>query len=317
MPFHGIVIIDKPAGITSHDVVNRVRRILKTKRVGHTGTLDPEATGVLVLCIGNGLRVAEYLSAARKSYVAEITFGIETDTQDIWGEVTAEHDASEFKEADLTGALACFRGTIYQTPPMVSARRFEGKHLYELARKGVTVEREPRAVEVIDLKLTRFVPGAVPIAGLEVTCTTGTYIRTLAYDIGSALGVGAAMSALRRTSVGCGNSAFTLENAHTLDELSELAERDPDRLADAMLPPEYALRDWPQARVGADLEMRIRNGQTLTQVEAGIADRLQTDTLVAVLSEEGELIAVAKITDDGVLQPVKVMRLDEADHPRY
>ena len=308
--FHGILVIDKPSGMTSHDVVNRARRIFKTKRVGHTGTLDPEATGVLVLCIGNGLRVAEYLSAAQKTYVAEITFGIETDTQDVWGAVTAEYHASELTEADLTGTLARFRGTIYQVPPMVSARRFEGKHLYELARKGVTVEREPRPVEILNLNLTRFFPGVRPTAALEVTCSTGTYIRTLAYDIGRTLGVGAAMSALRRTSVGSGDCAFTLENAHTLDELSELAEKYPERLAQTMLPPEFALRGWPQALIDPELEARIRNGQTLTLEEAGIVDQSPENTLVAILDREGELIAVAKVVNGNMLQPVKVMRRD-------
>jgi len=305
--FNGILIIDKTPGMTSHDVVNRIRRIFKTKRVGHTGTLDPEATGVLVLCLGNALRLAEYLSASQKLYIAEVMFGTETDTQDIWGSVTAEYDASVLTEADLIGSLARFRGTIYQVPPMVSARRFEGKHLYELARKGVTVEREARPIEIYRLEMTRFSTGERPTAELEVSCSTGTYIRTLAFDIGRALGVGAAMSALRRTCVGSGDNAFTLEQAYTFDELTKIAEAGPERLARALLPVTHAVLGWPRARIDDALEARIRHGHAITLAEAGIEGQNREDGLVALLDLQADLIAVAKLTESNTLQPVKVL----------
>jgi tRNA pseudouridine55 synthase len=307
---NGILIIDKPAGMTSHDVVNRVRKIFKTKRVGHTGTLDPEATGVMVVCVGNGLRVAEYLSAEQKQYLAEVTFGIETDTQDIWGVTGESYDASGLTEADIAKVLPQFRGTINQIPPMVSAVRVEGKHLYELAREGVTVKRMARPVTIIQLDLIRFTAGTRPIAELDVCCSTGTYIRTLAYDIGRSLGVGAAMSALRRTRVGSAECGFNLTQAHTLDQLSELAMGGSSALEEVLLPPISALNGWPRILVDETLELRIRNGQHLMLNKVEISGNERADSLVAVLDLKYELIAVAKITGCQTVQPVKVMRRD-------
>jgi tRNA pseudouridine55 synthase len=308
--FHGIVVIDKPAGMTSHDVVNKMRGIFATKRVGHTGTLDPEATGVLVLCLGNGTRLAEYLSAAQKQYTAEITFGVETDTLDIWGKVTAEPDVSSLTEADLVRALPAFRGTISQVPPMVSALRHEGKHLYELARKGVSVVREARPIEILRLELNRFTPGARPTCELEITCSTGTYIRSIAGDLGSALGVGGAMSALRRNSVGSGDKAYTLSQAHTLEELSERRREAPQTLAEAILPLASAVYDWPRVTVTEDQEHRIRNGQALATEEITLAAVPTDNGPVAVLNGAGELVAIARLADANTVQPVKVMALD-------
>ena len=188
--------------MTSHDVVGVARKLFRTKRVGHTGTLDPDATGVLVLCLGNATRLAEYLSAARKHYVADVVFGIETDSQDASGQVVAERDAAHLTQADVNAILPAFRGAIQQVPPMVSALHHEGQRLYDLARQGIMVERAARAVQIDELELTASIPGAHPTARLEITCSTGTYIRSLAADIGAAAGVGGMMQTLRRTWVG-------------------------------------------------------------------------------------------------------------------
>ena len=211
--YNGIVVVDKPMGVTSHDVVDAARRLYHTRRVGHTGTLDPDATGVLVLCLGYATRLAEYLSASRKNYIAEVKFGVESDSQDASGEIVAERDASHFSESDLRALLPRFRGTIEQVPPMVSALHHEGKRLYELAREGITVEREARPVQIDRLELLEFAAGTHSVAKIEITCSTGTYIRTLAADLGEAAGTGALMQSLRRTWVGDSERDFNLQSA--------------------------------------------------------------------------------------------------------
>ncbi len=209
----GVLVIDKPAGITSHDVVDRLRRVLGTKRIGHAGTLDPMATGVLALCIDSATRVMETLSASTKEYVAGVRFGLTTDTLDTTGLTTGEADASGLTAEQVEARLPAFRGLVLQVPPMVSARHHQGRRLYDLAREGVEVEREARPITISRLELTSFEPGPVPEAVLEIECSAGTYIRTLASDLGAAVGVGAAMSALRRTRSG----SFTLADALPLE----------------------------------------------------------------------------------------------------
>lgn len=253
----GVLVVNKPAGITSHDVVNRIRRLFATKRVGHTGTLDPLATGVLVICLGQATRVAEYLSAERKEYRATAVFGISTDTEDATGVEYARVDASHISRQDVDQVLPQFRGDILQTPPMVSAIHYQGKRLYELARAGVEVERDARAIHIYKLALTDFRPGALPEADFLVECSTGTYIRTLCSDIGSTLAVGAMMSTLQRTRVG----QFTLEQAHTLDELTERAQM--QDLGSTLRPLADALAHWPSVILDSDAMERLSHGQTV------------------------------------------------------
>lgn len=309
----GIVIIDKPAGMTSHDVVNVARKLFRTKRVGHTGTLDPDATGVLVLCIGQATRLAEYLSASRKHYVAEIVFGVETDTQDASGQVTAECDASHLTETSVLELLPRFRGTIQQIPPMVSAIHHEGKRLYELAREGVTVERAAREVQIDHLELREFRPDVHPVALLEVTCSTGTYIRTLAADIGAAAQTGGMMQSLRRTWVGQTEHAFTLEAAHTLDELRERAAN--ETIAHVLLPLTAAITDWPQVQLDAAQTVRIRHGQFLDVSELNLAmlthwPPVNQETPVALIESMGNICAIAHVRDSNV-RPVKVFATND------
>ena len=261
--YNGIVVVDKPAGVTSHDVVDAARRLYRTKRVGHTGTLDPDATGVLVLCLGYATRLAEYLSASRKNYIAEVKFGIESDTQDASGKITREQDASHLTQADLLTLLPRFRGTIEQVPPMVSALHHEGKRLYELAREGITVERDARPVQINGLELLDFAPGTNPIARIEITCSTGTYIRTLAADLGEAAGTGALMQSLRRTWVGDSQRDFNLQAAHTLDELRP--KHDDGTLGETVVSLSAALKSWPQAAMDEAEITRIRNGQAISR----------------------------------------------------
>lgn len=300
--YNGIVVVDKPAGMTSHDVVYQARKLFRTKRIGHTGTLDPDATGVLVLCLGVATRLAEYLSASKKNYVAEVKFGVETDTQDASGQVLAERDASSLTSELLLSLFPRFRGTISQIPPMVSALHHQGKRLYELAREGVTVEREARPVQIARLELLDFTPGTHPVAKVEITCSTGTYIRTLAADLGEAAGCGGMMQSLRRTWVGEEGRAFTLAEAHTLDELRNRAEA--GELETVVLPLASALRSWRQARLDEETLARLRSGQ---HVRYGGADDAP-ESLVAVLDSNGDVCAVARFSE-GRLYPVKVLML--------
>ncbi len=213
----GIVNVNKPLGMTSHDVVSRLRRILNIKKIGHTGTLDPDAKGVLPMCIGKGTKLSEELSAKEKQYLAEITFGITTATQDISGEVLTRSEMPVSKE-EAEAAILSFIGEIEQIPPMYSAIKIGGKKLYELAREGKTVEREPRRVTIFDIKIEE-IDEENRKARFLVDCSKGTYIRTLCNDIGEKLGCGAVMSALTRTKSG----SFALKDAYTLEKIEEMA----------------------------------------------------------------------------------------------
>lgn len=218
---HGVLVVDKPAGMTSHDVVDAVREAAGQRKVGHTGTLDPAATGVLVVCLGRATRLVRFLQAGRKTYLATVTLGVTTTTQDTDGEVVEERDAGGVDAAAVRAALEGFRGDIEQVPPMVSAVRVDGERLHERARRGEVVEREPRPVTVHDFELRSFTPGSRAEAELHVVCSSGTYVRTLAHDLGRALGVGASLSGLRRTA----NGPFRLDDAHPLVEVRDRADR--------------------------------------------------------------------------------------------
>ncbi|QOX78709.1 tRNA pseudouridine(55) synthase TruB [Trichlorobacter lovleyi] len=209
----GFLVIDKPAGISSHDVVNRVRRILGTRKVGHTGTLDPFATGVLPIAVGEGTKAIQFLDEGEKAYEAVIRLGLVTDTLDITGAVLQEHDPAGVRQEQLLGAMARLTGGISQVPPMYSAIKQGGQPLYKLARKGVEVERAARQVTIHSFELLGF---SSPLATVRVHCSRGTYVRTLADDLGKLLGCGACLTALRRTMSG----PFRLEAAMTLDQLA-------------------------------------------------------------------------------------------------
>lgn len=296
---HGVLNIDKPAGITSHDVVNKVRKALHIKRVGHAGTLDPMATGVLLVCVGQATRIVEFLMNAQKEYVGEMTLGVTTDTEDSMGKPEQEVDASWVTQEHIERALPEFLGDILQIPPMVSAAHYEGKRLYQLAREGKTVDREPRQVHISSVDLKDFQSGDRPTATLRVTCSKGVYIRTLFAGIGQSIGVGAHMSVLRRTRIG----RFLVEDAVSLDSLSELAEA--GRAEEALIPMANALNDiYPVDLTTQDAE-DVRHGRAILTPN-GLA---LADSTVVRLMLDSELVALAKVVihgDASVFQPDKV-----------
>ncbi|MBM3888512.1 MAG: tRNA pseudouridine(55) synthase TruB [Verrucomicrobia bacterium] len=211
-PYDGVLLVDKPAGWTSHDVVAKVRAHFRFKKVGHCGTLDPMATGLLVLVLGRATRLSEKLLSDDKTYEGAILLGVTTNTDDADGAVLETKPVPPLTEEAVLAALRKFKGDIYQTPPMVSAIKHEGTPLYKLARKGVEVEREPRLIHIYDLRLLALEP---PRVRFRLACSKGTYVRTLAADIGRELGCGGHLAELRRTAAG----AFSIEQAHRLDEI--------------------------------------------------------------------------------------------------
>lgn len=231
----GILILNKPVGITSHDGVYKIRRLFGTKRVGHTGTLDPLAEGVLVMLIGKAARAAEYLACDSKEYTATLRLGLTTDTEDVTGAVLTRSDALP-TEAEVQAVLDSFNGEIEQIPPMYSALKVDGKKLYELAREGKTVERQPRKITVFSL--TAKATGVPSDYILNVACSSGTYIRTLCADIGKALGCGGVMATLRRTAAG----SFSIDGALTLEQLEEMTL---DERISRLLPTESLFGDLP------------------------------------------------------------------------
>jgi len=230
----GVLVVDKPAGMTSHDVVDRVRRIAGTRRVGHTGTLDPSATGVLVLCLGRATKLVTALQAGTKTYAAVARLGVTTSSDDLDGDVIATMSAAHLDEETVCSALRGFQGTIEQVPPMVSAIRVDGRRLHDLARRGEVVDRPARRVTVESILLDRFTPGEAAEVGFLVACSAGTYVRSIARDLGEKLGVGGTLATLRRVA----NGPFTVDEAVTLEQL----ESDPAELAVRLLDPLDALR---------------------------------------------------------------------------
>lgn len=251
-----VLLVDKGVGPTSHDAVQRVRRASGQSRVGHTGTLDPAATGVLVVCLGRATKLVQFLQAGTKTYAARMVLGVETASQDADGEVVARTPAGHVDERRFCEALTRFHGEIEQVPPMVSALKVDGERLHELARRGETVEREARRVRIHDLVLDRFDADAEhPEASFLVTCTAGTYVRTLAHDVGAALGVGGSLTALRRVA----NGPFTVDESHTLEQVTAAAEE--GRLDELLLSPLAAVeRAVPTVEV-ADPELVLRLAQ--------------------------------------------------------
>jgi tRNA pseudouridine55 synthase len=283
----GVAVVDKEAGWTSHDVVAKARGILGTRKVGHSGTLDPDATGVLVLGVGRVTRCLRFLTALPKSYVGDIVLGTETSTLDAAGEVVATHDMAGVTADDVQAAAAALRGDILQVPPMVSAVKIGGRRLHELARAGEEVERAPRPVTVHRFTVTP-VPGEPGVYRAEVDCSSGTYIRSLAADVGHALGGGAHLRNLRRTAIG----SFDLAMAQPLEEVT-------------LLPPREALRDYPSVVVDGDVRAAVHHGKVLEGVDLG----LEVDAAGpwAVLGADGDLLAVYERHKGTTVKPAVVL----------
>jgi len=293
----GLLIIDKPAGITSHDVVSRVRRALGTKRVGHTGTLDPFATGVMVVVVGKATRLAQFLDKDEKEYEAVVQFGFETDTGDNTGRRKAEGGRRNEEvveglcSANWDLVLTKFRGDIMQTPPMYSAKKVEGKKLYELARKGQEIERRPVPVTIRELELldSEF---RIPNSALRirVACSAGTYIRTLAEDIGREAGLGAHLTELRRTRAG----RFTIDQSVTLDEVS----------SEDLRPIELAVEHLPEFVLREDRVSKTLNGMSTRDLSGTFVEGRQ----IRMTAPDGTLVAIGVYEDaEKVIQPKVVL----------
>jgi tRNA pseudouridine55 synthase len=267
--------------MTSHDVVNVVRRVVGQRKVGHAGTLDPMATGVLLVCLGQATRIAEFLMSGRKLYRATITLGASTDTYDADGEVTASGGRVSFDREEIEAALLGFVGSIDQVPPIYSALKRDGQPLYKLARQGKTVELSPRPVEIYGIKLLDW---TAPSLIVEVSCSSGTYIRSLAHDLGQRLGSAAHLAALVRL----GSGRFSLEGAASLARLEEAFRHGQEK--GYLIPLDEALLDWPAIVVGSDDARRLANGQAIV---ADPRPRGTDDTgMCRAYSIEGQFLAI-------------------------
>ncbi len=276
---NGIINVNKPLGITSHDVVYRLRKMLGIKKIGHTGTLDPDADGVLPMCIGKGTKLAELITGYDKQYLAEMTLGAITTTQDKSGEVL-ETFAVNVDEKQICQAVQKFVGEISQIPPMYSAIKIDGKKLYELAREGKTVERKPRLVTIKNIEIKE-INLAEKTVKMLVDCSKGTYIRTLCQDIGTSLGCGGYMSALTRTKTG----RFSLDEAYTLDEIAQMVENGDMGF---LTPVEEATPEYPRITVAEKNAKKICNGIKV-RVEG-----LKKGETYRVFDEKGEFLVIAK-----------------------
>ena len=283
---NGIILVDKPQDWTSHDVVAKLRGVLHERRIGHSGTLDPLATGLLVVFVGRATRAVEFAEADSKEYLAGLRLGVSTDTQDITGNVIAKCDALP-DEAAVRETLCRFIGDIEQIPPMYSAIKIGGKKLYELARRGESVERTPRkitvsSIDIVDKDGTDYI--------LNISCSKGTYVRTLCNDIGDALGCGACMSSLRRTRAG----AFSVDEAHSLENIEAAALE--DRLSDIILPVDALFAPFPKLTVSESAAKRLKNGNVI-KVSAEDGD-------YRVYSDSEEFLLLGRV-EDGKLKTIK------------
>ncbi len=277
---HGVLNLFKPKGPTSHDCVAKVRRALRTRRVGHAGTLDPLACGVLVIGVGYGTRILEYLQGLPKTYRARMVFGVETDSQDVTGAVVTDADASGVTEAQVREHLTTFQGEIMQVPPMVSALKIGGRRLYDIARQGETVHRDARPITVYEIELLSFEAGARAEAEIRVKCSAGTYVRTLCHDLGALLGPGASMSALEREAIGTLRS----DEAASLDELDEQTP---------LVSLAEALSHLPSIDVEPSMAARLLHGQFIPVPET------TPDGPIRALDGSGNLLAVGTARGHG------------------
>ena len=291
---NGVLVVDKPSGPTSHDVVGRVRRALETRRVGHTGTLDPLATGVLPLVMGRATRLAQFLSSDEKEYVADVAFGVSTSTYDALGSELPNEAGARVDLSLLDGALGEFRGTYLQTPPAFSAKKVSGKPAYELARSGASPELKPVQVTVTALEVLE---QGERRASLRVVCSSGFYVRTLAHELGRRLGCGAYLAALRRTRAG----TFTLADAVPLDVL----EHEGAAAAPRLISLERLLPAIPSVVLTEDGVRRALHGSMLPP--SAHESELPLTARVRLLDEAGQLVGIAELEPGGLLHPVIVL----------
>lgn len=295
----GVICLDKPEGISSFFAVKKVSRLLDTKKAGHTGTLDPMATGVLVIMLGSCTRFIDFLPESEKSYTARVMLGKNTDTLDITGDILEEKDVN-VTEDELKKTAEKFLGDILQVPPMYSALRKDGVRLYDLARQGVEVERTPRKVQIKELKIYDFDGSSF---SMDVTCSAGTYIRSLAFDIGESLGTGACLTSLRRTAA----NGFSIDKSLTLEEIEKHLEN--EDIEKYILPIENALKSYEAVTVSEAQGKRFRNGGELD------LNRIQKDfcnSLYRIFAPDGSFLGLGEAdTENNSLKPKRVFSANE------
>lgn len=295
--YNGIINVYKEPGFTSHDVVAKLRGICKQKKIGHTGTLDPAAEGVLPVCLGAATKVCDLLTDRTKTYVAVLRLGVVTDTQDMTGTILSTSEEIP-DEASVRAAIMSFQGTYDQIPPMYSALKVDGKKLYELAREGKTVERKARRVEISEINIQKV---ELPLVTIEVTCSKGTYIRTLCEDIGAKLGCGGAMEHLLRSRVG----EFDLNEAVRLDELSEAAKE--GRIADYVLAPDRLFLQYPAYTVSEEAERLLLNGNRLAAED--FVEMTELSQTIRIYRPNGNFFAIYEYdADRGDFKALKIFK---------
>lgn len=293
-PVDGILLLDKPLGITSNDALQQVKRLYFAQKAGHTGSLDPLADGLLPICFGNATKLSAFLLDADKRYWVKVKLGEKTTTQDAEGEVVETRPADHITEADVRAVIPRFLGEIEQLPPMYSAVKHEGQRLYKLAREGKEVERKPRTITIHSLELTKF---DSPEFEMLVHCSKGTYVRTLAEDMGEALGVGAHVTGLRRTGVG----PYTTEGMVTLDQLKAMYEEDKFQMDKLLIPIDSALANWPAVNLNEDSSYYIKMGQPV------LVPKAPTEGWVRLYDADGAFLGVGEVEDDGRIAPRRMM----------
>lgn len=300
----GILVVDKPTGPTSFDVVKRLRALGRGKKAGHLGTLDPMATGVLPVCLGEATKIASFIVEGEKAYEATVRLGVETDSYDAVGKTVATVDASGLDRDRVLAAVRSFEGEYWQTPPMFSAAKVGGKRLYELARKGEEVERRPRKVRIPAIELLSFEPGPVATAAIRLRCSKGTYVRSIAHELGEALGVGGHLSALRRLAA----EPFRIERAVPLDQLLAWAKEDPARIEAHLVPMAEALAAYREIRLDDERARKVAYGMALgsRDLAACGAGPIAAEERVKVVDRTGRLLAVAEHRD-GALRYARVL----------
>jgi tRNA pseudouridine55 synthase len=293
---NGILLLDKPAGLSSNDALQVVKRLYNARKAGHTGSLDPLATGLLVICLGEATKVSAYLLEADKRYLTTCRLGVKTATADAEGAITQTRPIEPYSATRIGHVLHEFRGRINQIPPMYSAVKHQGERLYKLARNGVKVSREPRQVAIHELEL---VDRGSDTLTLGISCSKGTYVRTLIEDIGEALGCGAHVMALRRLGV----APFDAPDMIELEDLSELAEQAPDALERRLLPMDSALVGWPELNVDEICESYLKTGQAIQIPGAPLKGKMR------LYDRRHEFIGLARVLDDGRVAPERTIRL--------
>jgi tRNA pseudouridine55 synthase len=293
----GILNINKSVGRTSFSVVAAVKKLCRERHVGHTGTLDPMAEGVLPVCLGRATRVAEYLLDSKKAYRAVVEFGMETDTGDAEGKMISHGDVSGLNREKVLSVLGDFRGRIMQTPPMYSALKHNGRPLYKYAREGIVIERKSRIADIFNLEILSW---DTPVVVLDITCSHGTYIRSLAVDLGRTLGCGAYLKSLKR--LRCG--PFDISAALTLDALEEAVQRGDWQAF--LFPVDSVLQDWPVLNAGAEMADAIRHGRPVVYPEIVSGGGLSRD-LCRAYSLDGSFLGVLRFNSEtGEWQPKKI-----------